>query len=132
MTISRNTLSKSETVTVAGHRGRGAGDHRRVPHYDREKSPRPILTPGPSEARATPVASFATGVIKDKAAVSAAIALRWSNGQTEGQITKLKLVKRQMYGRGKLDLLQAWLRPTWCATMMVLTDRCVYRKPHPF
>ena len=26
---------------------------------------------------------------------------------TEGQITKLKLVKRQMYGRGKLDLLQA-------------------------
>ena len=31
------------------------------------------------------------------------------NGQTEGQITKLKLVKRQMYGRGKLDLLQARL-----------------------
>ena len=30
--------------------------------------------------------------------------LTWSNGQTEGQITKLKLVKRQMYGRGKLDL----------------------------
>ena len=30
-----------------------------------------------------------------------------ANGQTEGQITKLKLVKRQMYGRGKLDLLQA-------------------------
>jgi transposase len=29
--------------------------------------------------------------------------LPWSNGQTEGQITKLKLVKRQMYGRGKLD-----------------------------
>jgi transposase len=33
--------------------------------------------------------------------------LPWFNGQTEGQITKLKLVKRQMYGRGKLDLLQA-------------------------
>lgn len=33
----------------------------------------------------------------------------WSNGQTEGQITKLKLVKRQMYGWGKLDLLQATL-----------------------
>jgi transposase len=31
----------------------------------------------------------------------------WSNGQTEGQITGLKLVKRQMYGRGKIDLLQA-------------------------
>jgi transposase len=33
----------------------------------------------------------------------------WSNGQTEGQITKLKLVKRQMYGRAKLDLLRARL-----------------------
>ena len=31
------------------------------------------------------------------------------NGQTEGQITKLKLLKRQMYGRGKLDLLEARL-----------------------
>ena len=51
--------------------------------------------------------SFANGVLKDKAAVSAAITSPWSNGQTEGQITKLKLVKRQMYGRGKLDLLQA-------------------------
>jgi hypothetical protein len=53
------------------------------------------------------VASFANGIIKDQAAVSAAITSSWSNGQTEGQITKLKLVKRQMYGRGKLDLLQA-------------------------
>jgi transposase len=53
------------------------------------------------------VASFANGVIKDQAAVSAAITSPWSNGQTEGQITKLKLVKRQMYGCGKLDLLQA-------------------------
>jgi transposase len=31
------------------------------------------------------------------------------NGQTEGQITRLKLIKRQMYGRAKLDLLQARL-----------------------
>ena len=60
-------------------------------------------------ARASLVASFANGVTKDKAAVIAAIASAWSNGQTEGQITKLKLVKRQMYGRGKIDLLQARL-----------------------
>ena len=55
------------------------------------------------------VASFANGVTKDKAAINAAITTAWSNGQTEGQITKLKLVKRQMYGRAKLDLLQARL-----------------------
>ena len=56
-------------------------------------------------ARTSLVASFANGVIKDKAAVSAAISSSWSNGQTEGQITKLKLVKRQMYGRANFDLL---------------------------
>jgi hypothetical protein len=42
-------------------------------------------------------------------AVRNAIISPWSNGQTEGQITKLKLIKRQMYGRGKIDLLQARL-----------------------
>jgi transposase len=44
-----------------------------------------------------------------EAAVRAAMTLPRSNGQTEGQITKLKLVKRQMYGRAKIDLLQARL-----------------------
>jgi transposase len=58
-------------------------------------------------ARSGLVTSFANGAVKDHAAVSAAITSPWSNGQTEGQITKLKLVKRQMYGRGKIDLLQA-------------------------
>ena len=43
------------------------------------------------------------------AAVLAALTQPWSNGQTEGQITRLKLVKRQMYGRAKLDLLRARL-----------------------
>lgn len=55
------------------------------------------------------IASFASGIINDKAAVRAAITEPWSNGQTEGRITKLKLVKRQMYGRAKIDLLQARL-----------------------
>jgi transposase len=55
------------------------------------------------------LASFANGIKRDFAAVSAAVTEPWSNGQTEGQITKLKLVKRQMYGRAKLDLLRARL-----------------------
>lgn len=57
--------------------------------------------------RSSLVASFGTGVARDIAAVRAAIVTSWSNSQTEGQITKLKLVKRQMYGHGKIDLLQA-------------------------
>lgn len=55
------------------------------------------------------VGSFAGGVEKDIDAVRNAIVSPWSNGQTEGQITRLKLIKRQMYGRAKLDLLQARL-----------------------
>ncbi len=60
-----------------------------------------------SRAQASLVAPLARGMSKDKAAIDAAIALPWSNGQTEGQICKLELVKRQMYGRGNLALLQA-------------------------
>ena len=55
---------------------------------------------------ASPSASFAVGIKADQAAVAAALTQPWSNGPTEGQITKLKLVKRQMYDRAKLDLLQ--------------------------
>jgi len=62
-----------------------------------------------AESKQGLMASFATGIANDKAAVHAAIMQPWSNGQVEAQITKLKLVKRQMYGRAKLDLLQARL-----------------------
>jgi transposase len=65
-----------------------------------------------TNAKASLVSSFATGVLKDIAAVRAAITQPWSNGQVEGQITKLKLVKRQMYGRAKIDLLEARLLGT--------------------
>ncbi|MBB2754551.1 UNVERIFIED_ORG: transposase [Rhizobium aethiopicum] len=57
------------------------------------------LMPWIDRARDSLVASFGNGVAKDIRAVRAAIVSPWSNGQTEGQITKLKLVKRQMYGR---------------------------------
>jgi transposase len=59
--------------------------------------------------RARSVESRQPFIMKDIAAVHAALVQPWSNGQTEGQITKLKLVKRQMYGRAKIDLLQARL-----------------------
>jgi transposase len=49
---------------------------------------------------------FAKGLQEDLLAVQAAFSLAWSNGQTEGQVNRIKLVKRQMYGRAKLDLLR--------------------------
>jgi transposase len=50
--------------------------------------------------------SFANGIERDLAAVTAGIALPWSNGQVEGQVNRLKFVKRSMYGRAKFDLLK--------------------------
>jgi transposase len=49
---------------------------------------------------------FADGLREDLAAVNAGLSLPWSNGQTEGQVNRLKLIKRQMFGRAKFDLLR--------------------------
>jgi transposase len=49
---------------------------------------------------------FAGRLRVDGDAVQAGLTLRHSNGQTEGHVTKLKLVKRQGYGRAKVDLLR--------------------------
>ena len=53
---------------------------------------------------------FAAGLKREEAAVRAALEQSWSNGQVEGQIHRLKLIKRQMYERGKLDLLKLRLQ----------------------
>ena len=114
MIIGRDLLSKAETVSVAAIE---AGVPTLVEareiiaefHLMIRRKTEAGLTTWIERARASLVASFASGVARDEAAVRAAITLPWSNGQTEGQITRLKLVKRQMYGRGKLDLLQARL-----------------------
>lgn len=112
MTIGRDRLSRAETVTVTTIES-GVPllvEAREViaafQSMIRKKS-LADLSPWLERARTSLVVSFANGVMKDQAAVAAAITSGWSNGQTEGQITKLKLVKRQMYGRGKLDLLEA-------------------------
>ena len=112
MTMSRDHLSRSETVTIAAiEAGVPSLVEARVlvgafQAMIRKKS-LVDLQPWLERARTSLIASFVNGVVKDQAAVSAAITSPWSNGQAEGQITRLKLVKRQMYGRGKLDLLQA-------------------------
>lgn len=49
---------------------------------------------------------FARGVRRDYVAVRAALCYEWSQGPIEGHIHRLKLLKRQMYGRAKFDLLR--------------------------
>jgi transposase len=60
-------------------------------------------------AKASELPSFvalANGIAEDRSAVNAALLLPWSNGTTEGHINRVKLIKRQGYGRAKFDLLR--------------------------
>jgi transposase len=50
--------------------------------------------------------TFVTGVQQDKDAVFAGLTLSWSNGPLEGNVNRLKLIKRSMYGRAEIDLLK--------------------------
>jgi transposase len=114
MTNGRDKLSKAETVLIAAiESGVPQLTKAREIIADFHQMIRTKAVAGMTSwmerASDSLVASFCSGVRKDQAAVRAAITSPWSNGQTEGRITKLKLVKRQMYGRGKIDLLQARL-----------------------
>jgi len=53
-----------------------------------------------------PFVALANGIATDRAAVEAALTTNWSNGPVEGQVHRVKLIKRQGFGRAKLDLLR--------------------------
>ena len=114
MTMARDHLSKADSVTVAAiESGVLALVEARALverfHAMIRSKIEADLDPWIAEASASLLASFAAGIAKTKTAVRAAITQPWSNGQTEGQVNKLKMVKRQMYGRAKVDLLEARL-----------------------
>jgi transposase len=63
----------------------------------------------PRQAEASDVpelAGFAAGLRKDWAAASAGLTLPWSSGTVEAHVSRIKMVKRQMYGRAEPDLLR--------------------------
>jgi transposase len=53
--------------------------------------------------------NFATSLANDQDAMLAALSVSWSSGPVEGHVNRLKLIKREMFGRGKLDLLKKLL-----------------------
>jgi len=53
-----------------------------------------------------PLHSFVAGLRRDHNAVVAGLTLRWSSGPVEGHVNRLKMLKRQMFGRANLDLLR--------------------------
>lgn len=112
MTSGRDQLTKAETITVTAVEAglpKLAEARNLVEEFQqmlRRRDDAPLAR-WVELAATSLVSSFARGVVRDEAAVHAAIVSKWSNGQTEGQVTRLKLVKRQMYGRAKIDLLEA-------------------------
>ena len=62
-------------------------------------------------AKIPALTSFVAGLGRDHAAVEAAFYSAWSNGQVEGQVHRLKLIKRQMYGRAGFVLLRRRVLP---------------------
>lgn len=117
------------TEDAADHIDAPTPDQRRYLHHLREHCPAIVagqrlaqdfagivrarnadaLVPWLEQAETSSLAEFrdfAAGLRRDERAVKAALTEAWSNGQTEGQVTKLKMLKRQMYGRASVALLR--------------------------
>jgi transposase len=58
------------------------------------------------ESQLPELQSFAHGVELDKVAVHAGLTLQINNGQVEGHVTRIKLIKRTMYGKAGFALLR--------------------------
>lgn len=71
-----------------------------------DKEAGPALNTWLTDAKGTTLDAFARGIKRDHDAVLAAFVEPWSTGPVEGQINRLKLLKRTMYGRAKFDLLR--------------------------
>ncbi|WP_443678133.1 transposase [Nocardia australiensis] len=50
--------------------------------------------------------SFVRGLRRDQDAVTAGLTMRWNSGAVEGHVNRIKMLKRQMFGRAKPDLLR--------------------------
>ena len=114
MTSARNHLSKTDAVLVAQVEAALAALAATRLLVDRfvlmvRNGTAGVLAEWLHEAATSEIASFARGLAADQAAVAAAPTEPWSNGQTEGQINRLKTLKRQMYGRANIELLKARL-----------------------
>ncbi|EAQ11631.1 transposase [Rhodobacterales bacterium HTCC2654] len=77
----------------------------------RVADPLPAWIDDAIETDLAPIVRFARTVNRDYEAVKNAIEMPWSNGQAEGQINRLKTLKRAMYGRAGPELLRARMLP---------------------
>jgi transposase len=81
-------------------------------------------------ARASGIAlvqHFESRLQRDILAVEVAVTDRWSNGPVEGQVNRLKTIKRQMYGRAGVELLRARLMPFSAEPILVQREKLCRR-----
>lgn len=64
------------------------------------------LVPWLATAEQCELRSLAAGLRRDQDGVLAAVCFRWSNGQVEGQVNRLKLIERTMYGHASYPILR--------------------------
>jgi transposase len=76
----------------------------------RSATPLPTWLVKAEGSSCTELRGFAAGLRQDEAAVAAGLSETWSNGPAEGHVNRLKLIKRQMYGRAGFPLLRARVR----------------------
>jgi transposase len=99
----------SHLVTIAPELGRAGELATRFAALIRnapDKANGPALEAWLANAKGTLLDAFVRGVERDHDAVLAGLIEPWSTGPVEGQINRLKLLKRTMYGRAKYDLLR--------------------------
>lgn len=91
----------------------GYGSGRQPPHLfsGRKADPLPAWIDDAIETDLTPIVRFARTLSRDFDAVKNVVEMPWSNGQAEGQINRLKTLKRAMYGRSGPELLRARMLP---------------------
>ncbi len=77
----------------------------------RQADPLPAWIDDAIETDLAPIVRFARTLNRDYGAVKNAIEMPWNNGQAEGQINRLKTLKRAMYGRAGPELLRARMLP---------------------
>jgi transposase len=103
VTFTHRLCELSSTVAVAVQRVQEFRQIVRERHGDR-------LAEWVNAAEASGIAelkTFCRSLRRDWNAVAAGLRLPWSNGPTEGHVNRLKLIKRQMYGRAGFELLRA-------------------------
>ncbi len=103
----RKLIAEIVTLSPTLKRGRElVEEFRRIVRERQEKALNAWME-AVAESELVDFENFMTHLRRYEAAVRAGLTQTWSNGPTEGQVNRLKYLKRQMFGRAKFDLLKA-------------------------